>query len=217
MRGWNDARFGRKKEQALPSSGLKRVTSNRLPSVSLRRRSVHRPQRVGALDVARRNLCRRRSERSVPYNGAGRSKRGERYGGIAADSDNQRPGSPTPGRLFGGNVGERREVDIRSGAGWRGPFGRPGGTRRCRGPDAPGFSEHWRRSRESAGAGFDNVVEFTTYVVGRDSVQAFIDGRTRSSRTFSPTATIRPIPCWWSDGLVREEFLVEIKAVAALP
>ena len=30
---------------------------------------------------------------------------------------------------------------------------------------------------ESAGAGFDNVVEFTTYVVGRDSVPGFIDGR----------------------------------------
>ena len=29
---------------------------------------------------------------------------------------------------------------------------------------------------EAAGAGFSNVVEFTTYVVGRSSVQGFIDG-----------------------------------------
>ena len=50
---------------------------------------------------------------------------------------------------------------------------------------------------ESVGATFSNVVEFTTYVVGRDSVQGFIAGRaSRCSRRFSPRATIPPIHCW---------------------
>ena len=69
---------------------------------------------------------------------------------------------------------------------------------------------------ESAGAGFGNVVEFTTYVVGRDSVQGFIDGRNEVFPDIFPNGDYPPNTLLVVDGLVREEFLVEIKAVAAL-
>ena len=70
---------------------------------------------------------------------------------------------------------------------------------------------------EAAGAGFSNVVEFTTYVVGRGSVQGFIDGRNQVFPQIFPNADYPPNTLLVVEGLVREEFLVEIKAVAALP
>ena len=69
----------------------------------------------------------------------------------------------------------------------------------------------------AAGAGFSNVVEFTTYVVGRSSVQGFIDGRNQVFPDTYPNGDFPPNTLLVVDGLVREEFLVEIKAVAALP
>ena len=69
---------------------------------------------------------------------------------------------------------------------------------------------------ESAGAGFNNVVEFTTYVVGREAVQGFIDGRNQVFPEIFPDGDYPPNTLLVVDGLVREEFLVEIKAVAAL-
>lgn len=70
---------------------------------------------------------------------------------------------------------------------------------------------------ESAGARFNNVVEFTTYVVGRDSVQGFIDGRNQVFPDIFPSGDYPPNTLLVVNGLVRDEFLVEIKAVAALP
>ena len=70
---------------------------------------------------------------------------------------------------------------------------------------------------EAAGAGFSNVVEFTTYVVGRDSVAGFIEGRNQVFPGIFPNGGYPPNTLLVVDGLVREEFLVEIKATAALP
>lgn len=69
----------------------------------------------------------------------------------------------------------------------------------------------------ATGADFSNVVEFTTYVVGRDSVQKFIDGRNEVYPSLYPEKDYPTNTLLVVDGLVREEFLVEIKAVAALP
>ena len=69
----------------------------------------------------------------------------------------------------------------------------------------------------AAGAGFSNVVEFTTYVVGRESIQGFIDGRNQVFPDIFPDGDYPPNTLLVVEGLVREEFLVEIKAVAALP
>ena len=68
-----------------------------------------------------------------------------------------------------------------------------------------------------AGADFSNVVEFTTYVVGRPSVQGFIQGRNEVYPNIYPNGDYPPNTLLVVDGLVNEEFLVEIKAVAALP
>ena len=70
---------------------------------------------------------------------------------------------------------------------------------------------------ESVGATFSNVVEFTTYVVGRDSVQTYIAGRTEVYPEIFPNEDYPPNTLLVVDGLARDEFLLEIKAVAALP
>ena len=68
----------------------------------------------------------------------------------------------------------------------------------------------------AAGGGFGDVVEFTTYVVGRESVAGFIEGRNAEFPGMFPDGEYPPNTLLVVDGLVREEFLVEIKAVAAL-
>ena len=67
------------------------------------------------------------------------------------------------------------------------------------------------------GANFSNVVEFTSYLVGRSSVQGFIEARTEIFPTIFPNADYPPNTLLIVDGLVREDLLVEVKAVAALP
>ena len=68
-----------------------------------------------------------------------------------------------------------------------------------------------------AGASFNNVVEFTTYLVGRESVQPFIEARNDIFPTIYPSRDYPPNTLLIISGLVREEFLVEIKALAVLP
>ena len=70
---------------------------------------------------------------------------------------------------------------------------------------------------ESVDATFSNVVEFTTYVVGRDSVQTYIAGRTDVYPEIFPNEDYPPNTLLVVGGLARDEFLLEIKAVAALP
>ena len=67
------------------------------------------------------------------------------------------------------------------------------------------------------GASFANVVEFTTYVVGREAIAPFIAARSEIFPEIFPTEDFPPNTLLVVDGLVREEFLLEIKAVAVLP
>ena len=69
---------------------------------------------------------------------------------------------------------------------------------------------------EAVGASFSNVVEFTTYLVGKESVQPFIKARTEIFPGIFPDGDFPPNTLLIIDGLVRSEFLVEIKAVAVL-
>jgi enamine deaminase RidA (YjgF/YER057c/UK114 family) len=69
----------------------------------------------------------------------------------------------------------------------------------------------------AAGAGFSDVVEFTTYVVGRPSVEGYIQGRGEVYPEMYPDGDFPPNTLLVVAGLVNEDFLVEIKAVAALP
>ena len=68
-----------------------------------------------------------------------------------------------------------------------------------------------------AGASFSNVVEFTTYVVGRSTVQPFIEARTQIYPGIFPGGDYPTNTLLIVQGLVREDLLIEIKAVAALP
>ena len=68
-----------------------------------------------------------------------------------------------------------------------------------------------------AGADFSNVVEFTTYVVGRSSIQGNIDGRGDVYPHMYPDGDFPPSTLLVVAGLVSEDYLVEIKAMAALP
>ena len=67
-----------------------------------------------------------------------------------------------------------------------------------------------------AGATFSNVIEFTTYIVGRSSLQPFIDARTQIFPDIFPNRDYPTNTLLIIDGLVREDLLVEVKAVAAL-
>ncbi len=70
---------------------------------------------------------------------------------------------------------------------------------------------------DGVGASFSNVVEFTTYVVGRQSIEGFLRARTEIFPRLFPEGDYPPNTLLVVAGLVREEYLVEIKAVAALP
>jgi enamine deaminase RidA (YjgF/YER057c/UK114 family) len=77
--------------------------------------------------------------------------------------------------------------------------------------------ENLGRVLTGAGATFSNVVEFTTYLVGRESIQPFIDTRAQLFPGLFPDGQYPPNTLLLVAGLVREELLVEIKAVAVLP
>lgn len=68
-----------------------------------------------------------------------------------------------------------------------------------------------------AGAGFSDVVEFTTYVVGRSSIRGYLDGRGQVYPDIYPDGEFPTNTLLVVAGLVNEDLLVEIKAVAALP
>ncbi len=66
------------------------------------------------------------------------------------------------------------------------------------------------------GAGFSNVLEFTVYLVGRESVQPYVEARGAIFNEIFPNGDFPASTLLVISGLAREEFLVEIKAVAAL-
>lgn len=70
---------------------------------------------------------------------------------------------------------------------------------------------------ESVGASFSNVLEFTTYVVGRAAIQSFMQARTEIFPKIFPDRDYPANTLLIVDGLVQEDFLIEIKAIAVLP
>ena len=69
----------------------------------------------------------------------------------------------------------------------------------------------------SAGATFENVVQLTTYLVSSQSVDDFIAARTEIYPRIFPNGSYPTNTLLVIDRLVREEFLIEIEAIAALP
>jgi len=68
----------------------------------------------------------------------------------------------------------------------------------------------------SQGANFANVVEFTTYLVHSQDIAKFMQYRTREFPRLFAGGAYPPNTLLVIDRLVREEFLIEVSAVAAL-
>ena len=68
----------------------------------------------------------------------------------------------------------------------------------------------------SAGAGWGNVVQFTTYLVHSQDIPKFMQWRLREFPRLFPDAGYPPNTLLVIDRLVQEQFLVEVQCVAAL-
>ena len=68
----------------------------------------------------------------------------------------------------------------------------------------------------SQGAGFANIVEFTTYLVHSQDIAKFFAYRTREFPKQFPSGAYPPNTLLMIDRLVQEQFLIEVSAVAAL-
>ena len=69
----------------------------------------------------------------------------------------------------------------------------------------------------AAGASFANILEFTTYLVGRQHIHPYLAARSELFPSLFPNADYPANTLLVVDGLGREDALVEIKAIAALP
>lgn len=69
---------------------------------------------------------------------------------------------------------------------------------------------------KSAGAGWDQVVQFTTYLVHSQDIQNFMTWRKREFPKLFPSGTYPPNTLLIVDRLVQEPLLVEVQTVAAL-
>ena len=67
------------------------------------------------------------------------------------------------------------------------------------------------------GAGFTDVVEFTTYLVGRDTLAPWMKARTDVYARIFPAKSYPPNTLLIIDQLVRPEFKLEISAIARIP
>ena len=68
----------------------------------------------------------------------------------------------------------------------------------------------------SQGAGFANLVEFTTYLVHSQDIPAFMAYRSREFPKLFAGGAYPPNTLLIVDRLVQEQFLIEVSAVAAL-
>jgi enamine deaminase RidA (YjgF/YER057c/UK114 family) len=69
---------------------------------------------------------------------------------------------------------------------------------------------------KSAGAGWGNVVQFTTYMVHSQDIAKFMKYRLREFPKFFPNGIYPPNTLLIVDRLVHEALLVEVQATAAL-
>jgi enamine deaminase RidA (YjgF/YER057c/UK114 family) len=69
---------------------------------------------------------------------------------------------------------------------------------------------------KSAGAGWGNVVQFTTYLVHSQDIPRFMAWRLREFPKMFPDGRYPPNTLLIIDRLVQEQFLVEVQTIAAL-
>lgn len=68
----------------------------------------------------------------------------------------------------------------------------------------------------SQGAGFGNIVQFTTYLVHSQDIPKFMTYRLREFPRMFPNGAYPPNTLLMVDRLVQEPFLVEVQAIAAI-
>ncbi|MGH8670044.1 MAG: RidA family protein [Burkholderiales bacterium] len=72
------------------------------------------------------------------------------------------------------------------------------------------------KALQSAGAGWGNVVQFTTYLVHSQDIPKFMQWRLREFPRMFPGGNYPPNTLLVIDRLVQEQYLVEVQTVAAL-
>lgn len=73
-----------------------------------------------------------------------------------------------------------------------------------------------REALGSAGAGFQNVVKFTTYLVDAQDIPVYMSAREELFRDIFPTGVYPPNTLVVCAGLVKPEIRIEIEAIAAV-
>jgi len=72
------------------------------------------------------------------------------------------------------------------------------------------------KALRGAGAGWGNVVQFTTYLVHSQDIQSFYRWREREYPKMFPDGKYPPNTLLIIDRLVQEQFLIEIQTIAAV-
>jgi enamine deaminase RidA (YjgF/YER057c/UK114 family) len=67
------------------------------------------------------------------------------------------------------------------------------------------------------GSGFENVCEFTTYIVGAANLDPWFKARTAAYARLFPSGSYPPNTLLVIERLVRPEFMLEISAIARVP
>lgn len=79
-----------------------------------------------------------------------------------------------------------------------------------------GAFRHIETALKSAGAGWGNVAQFTTYLVHSQDIPKFMAWRLREFPKMFPDGKYPPNTLLVIDRLVQEQFLIEVQAIAAL-
>jgi len=79
-----------------------------------------------------------------------------------------------------------------------------------------GVFDQINKALASAGAGWGNVVQFTTYLVHSQDIPKFMAWRLREFPKMFADGAYPPNTLLIVDRLVQEQFLVEVQAIAAL-
>jgi len=69
----------------------------------------------------------------------------------------------------------------------------------------------------SANAKFENIVQFTTYIVGADNIPSFLEKRNSIVTDIYPAGDFPPSTLLVVSGLADPGYLAEVTAIAALP
>jgi len=70
---------------------------------------------------------------------------------------------------------------------------------------------------DSADAKFENIVQFTTYIVGADNIPSFLEKRNSIVTDIYPAGDFPPSTLLVVSGLADPGYLAEVTAIAALP